>query len=73
MKNSIVNNIFRENLVALRGLRKYSQDELAALASLDRSYISLIERGEKSPTLRTIINIADALNVEVFELFIKRK
>jgi transcriptional regulator with XRE-family HTH domain len=40
-----------------------SQDELAARSGYHRTYIGLLERGEKSPSLRTIFNLARTLKV----------
>ena len=55
-------------------LRKYrteaglSQEHLALDAGLDRSYISLIERGLRGASLETIITLARTLNVSAAEL-----
>jgi len=38
-----------------------SQEELAERAGVDRSYISILERGLKSPTLETLEKICSAL------------
>ena len=40
-----------------------SQDDLGAKSGYHRTYIGLLERGEKGPSLRTIFNLAKALNV----------
>ena len=40
-----------------------SQEELAARCGFDRSYISLIERGVQSPTVKKLVTIARVLNV----------
>lgn len=51
---------------AVRELRKRnnkSQETLAFDAGLDRTYISLLELGQKSPTLDTIMAICNALGV----------
>jgi transcriptional regulator with XRE-family HTH domain len=45
-----------------------SQEGLAFLASLDRSYISLLERGERSASLNTIVVLAQAFNLAPSEL-----
>lgn len=41
-----------------------SQEELAAIAGLDRTYISQLERGLKSPTLTTLEKLASRLDVK---------
>jgi transcriptional regulator with XRE-family HTH domain len=41
----------------------FSQEELAERSGLHRTYISQIERGLKSPSLRTIASLAKALGV----------
>lgn len=46
-----------------------SQEELADLAGVHRTYIGMVERGEKNISLLNIHKIARALNVEVKELF----
>ncbi len=52
--------------IILRKLRKekgLSQFNLALDCDLDRTYISLLERGKRQPTLKTIMKIAEILNV----------
>lgn len=52
---------------ALRKTRKersYSQDELAFGAGLDRTYVSLLELGQRSPTLDTLQKLAAALGLQ---------
>ena len=48
--------------------KKLSQEALAVKASLDRTFVSDIERGVENPTLFTIQAIADGLSVTVGEL-----
>lgn len=50
--------------------KEIKQDELASMANLGRSTMGLIERGESSPTLETVKQIADALEIEIYKLFI---
>lgn len=45
-----------------------SQESLASAASLDRTYISQLERGHKSPTLNTLAKLADCLDTTVQRL-----
>jgi transcriptional regulator with XRE-family HTH domain len=44
-----------------RKLLGISQERFAELADLHRTYVSQIERGKKSPSLRALFNIAKAL------------
>lgn len=53
----------------VRRERGLSQEGLAALARLDRTYIGGIERGERNPSLRNVFRIAAALDVAVADLF----
>jgi transcriptional regulator with XRE-family HTH domain len=48
---------------------KVTQEALADIAGLDRSYTGKIERGKKNVSLVNINRIADALKVEAAELF----
>jgi transcriptional regulator with XRE-family HTH domain len=63
-KRSLVTR-FPEVLRELRQARGISQEELAERAGLHRTYISQIERGIKIPTLRSLEQIAVALNTSV--------
>lgn len=49
---------------------KLSQEELAHQAGLHRTYIGMIERGEKNITLENISKISKALSLSVSELFL---
>lgn len=53
----------------LRRRQKLSQRELAAASGLSRNTLSLIERGQTSPTLATLQKIADALLLDINSLF----
>lgn len=67
MKNDI-DIIFGQNVAKLRNERKLSQESLADRCGLHRTYIGIIERGEKSPTLNTIRKIAAGLDVSLKDL-----
>ncbi|GAF55073.1 MunI regulatory protein [Psychrobacter sp. JCM 18901] len=45
-----------------------SQERLAEMADIDRSYMGNIERGEKNITLKKVYDICDALKVDIKEL-----
>ena len=46
-----------------------SQEALAHVCGLDRTYISGIERGTRNPSLMNILRVADALNMAPADLF----
>ncbi len=48
--------------------RELTQEELADRAGLHRTYISQIERGVKSPSLRSLEQITDALEMPLWVL-----
>jgi transcriptional regulator with XRE-family HTH domain len=57
---------------AIREIRKrrgISQAALAEECSLDRTYISGIERGQRNPSLTNILKIAAALSTRPSDLF----
>jgi transcriptional regulator with XRE-family HTH domain len=53
---------------SLRKSRNISQEKLADSCDLDRTYISLLERGLRQPSLSTIFSLADALSSTPSEL-----
>jgi transcriptional regulator with XRE-family HTH domain len=59
---------FGGRLRKLRKVRGLSQEALAGLCDLDRTYIGGIERGERNVSLRNIEVIAKALGLSVSEL-----
>jgi transcriptional regulator with XRE-family HTH domain len=48
----------------LRINKQLSQEKLADLCELDRTYISMIERGLRQPTLKTIFTLANTLKIK---------
>lgn len=54
---------FGEVLRECRAKAGYSQEALALKAELDRTYISLLERGLRQPTLETLFKLAGVLEV----------
>jgi len=60
--------IFGNILKEIRISRKLSQEKLAEYSNLDRTYISLLERGLRQPSLSTIFKISKALVISPSEL-----
>ena len=53
----------------LRKQKKYSQEQLANLASINKSYISKIETGKTEVSLEIINKLAIAFEIEIDKLF----
>jgi transcriptional regulator with XRE-family HTH domain len=54
---------FSKKLKSTRLRRNLSQDALASLAGISVSYVSMLEREQRSPPLETIERIATALRI----------
>lgn len=67
-QRSAIHAAFGAELRAARVRRGLSQDDLAAVSGLHRSYIGGIERGERNPSLTNIARLADALEMGLAEL-----
>ena len=52
-----------QNIRAHRRAQHMSIEELAFKAELSKNYLALVERGEKTPSLETLISIVNALNI----------
>ena len=59
---------FGQAVRAARMEQGMAQEELAALAEIERSHMGKIERGEHMPTLALILRIAVALNRSAADL-----
>lgn len=53
----------------MRSAMSLSQEKLADLAGVHRTYVGMIERGEKNVTVLSAFKIASALGVTVSDLF----
>lgn len=58
------------NIRLERVKRSISQEGLADMAGLARSTMGIAERGEQSPSVQTLTKIANALNIDLYKLFI---
>lgn len=63
--------VFGSNLRKYRLKNGLSQEKLAEKCGLHRTYISDIERFQRSISLENVQRIADALNIEVYKMFIE--
>ena len=62
-----IENAFATVLRDLRTQKKVSQENLAFLSGLDRTYISLLERAKRQPTLTSLFSISKALDMTLVE------
>jgi len=56
-------NIVAQNLRAVRAQQKMSQEAVAKKARVSVSYVSMLERGQRTPPLETLEMLAKALDV----------
>lgn len=66
--SSDVKEKFAKRLVSIRKERRLSQEELALLCGVDRTYVGRIERMERTPSLVVLQKIADGLGMSLIEL-----
>jgi transcriptional regulator with XRE-family HTH domain len=59
---------FGRNVAKFRTERGLSQDKLAEVATLDRTYLSGIERGVRNPGIKVVIRLARSLSVSIDQL-----
>ena len=63
-----IREIFALNLRKLRQAKGMSQEKLAHLANIDRTYVSSLERCVYSPTIDMVATLARILEVEPRDL-----
>lgn len=68
MTNSTILNL-QKNIKFYREQKKLTQEKLAEITGISADYISEIERGKKTPSLKRLILIAEALNIDISLLF----
>ena len=68
IKPELVAKAFGEVLRRYRRERGLSQEKLAEICDLDRSYMSLLERGINQPSLTVFLKLAHALNISAAEM-----
>lgn len=64
---------FGKALRASRAAAGLSQEKLALACDMDRTYVSLLERGERQPTLGTLFALCEQLSVTPEVLVAKTK
>ena len=64
MKDSLLTSTYGQVLKELRAKKKISQEDLAFKSNLHPTYISLLERGLRQPSLTVIFEIAVGLDID---------
>jgi transcriptional regulator with XRE-family HTH domain len=68
----MTDNVLRQLGQRIRNLRtkaNISQETLGYISGLHRTYVGAIERGERNPSVLSLKKIADALHVNLGDLF----
>ena len=66
--SSNARRLFAKRLREIRQIRKLSQEQLADMAGLHRTYVGSVERSERNISIDNIERLAKALKVEINEL-----
>jgi transcriptional regulator with XRE-family HTH domain len=69
IENQIILKRVGARIRAIRSAALLSQEQLADVAGVHRTYIGMLERGEKNLTVLSAVKICQALNVSLSELF----
>jgi transcriptional regulator with XRE-family HTH domain len=67
-KEQTISGKFGQVIKVVREQQGISQEKLAELAEIDRTYVSMIERGKRHPTLEVADRIANALSMRLSEV-----
>lgn len=68
-KNEIILSQLGKKLRQLRLNKHLSQEKLAEITGLDRTYVSGLERGKRNPSYLIVKRLSQALNINEQELF----
>jgi len=69
--NFQLKDIFSNNVRKYRIERNLSQEKLAEIAGVHRTYIGSVERGERNITINVMEKICNALNMNIINFFQK--
>ena len=72
-KTDPVLRAFGFSLKKLREAKHLTQEELAEIAGIDRTYLSDTERGSRNIGIKNIVKLASGLGVSAGELFGEKK
>ncbi|MBQ7449807.1 helix-turn-helix transcriptional regulator [bacterium] len=68
MTNSTI-KLVQKNIKKFREQKGYTQLKLSILASVSKDYITAIELGKRTPSIKRLDMIAKALGIETYKFF----
>jgi len=68
MTENDLRTVFSQNIRRIRNYRKLSQADFAEKMDISIPFLSDIENGKKWVSLATLVKMAEALNIEAYEL-----
>jgi transcriptional regulator with XRE-family HTH domain len=69
--SSNARKVFAKRLRQIRQIRGLSQEQLADLVDLHRTYVGSVERGERNVSIDNMERFAQALEIDLTELLIE--
>jgi len=73
MKEADLRNLFSQNIKRYRQMKGWSQEKLAENMEISTNYLSEIETGRGWVSPFSLVKLANALEIEVFNLFEPQK
>ena len=73
MNEDKLRKLFSQNIKRYRQMKGWSQEKLAEKMSISTNYLSEIETGRGWVSPLSLIKMANALEIEVFELFMPQE
>ena len=70
MTNSTI-KLIQENIKKYRKEQNLTQEQFSELCNISTDYLSEIERGKKTPSLKRLVLIAETLNTPICKFFEK--
>jgi len=68
MKGNFFYQRLGENIITGRRKRKISQEQLALISDVDRTYVARLEHGKANPTIKTLNKLCKTLKIRLEKL-----
>ena len=70
MTNSTIELLIK-NIKYFRTQKNFTQEKLSEISGISKDYLSEIERGKKTPSIKRLIKIAEALDIDIDQINVK--